>query len=152
MLFRSLAAILAKLLRISLLRGEETPFVMELPPYRLPTLKGILHHMWERTWIYIKKAGTLILAVSLIIWLLSYYPRKNAFEIDRRVASGESFTQEEIEIARASEQLEYSILGRVGQSVEPFVKPMGFDWRLATAFIGAFTAKEIFVEIGRAHV
>ena len=140
-----LAAILAKLLRGTILKGEDTPFVMELPPYRFPTFKGLLHHMWQRAWSYLKKAGTVILLIAIIVWLASYYPRKTVFAIDQRLAAGEKISEQLVAQQRASEQLQYSLLGRVGKLLQPVVKPMGFDWRLATALLGAFAAKEVFV-------
>ena len=140
-----LAAILAKVLRSTILKGEDAPFVMELPPYRFPTFKGLMHHMWQRSWSYLKKAGTVILLISVIIWLASYYPRKPVFAIDKRLAAGEKISKQVVARQRGNEQLQYSILGRVGKLLEPVVKPMGFDWRLSTALLGAFAAKEVFV-------
>jgi ferrous iron transport protein B len=139
-----LAAILAKVLRVSILSGEDTPFVMELPPYRFPTLKGMLHHVWERAWLYLKKAATIILFISIVVWIASYYPRKPFYEADR-LAAKSAISKEEHIILRANEQLQYSFLGRLGKTLEPVVSPMGFDWRIATALLGAFTAKEVFV-------
>ncbi len=69
-----MAVIMAKVLRATRFRGESEPFVMELPPYRIPTLKGILIHTWERAWMYIKKAGTIILAISILMWMLFTFP------------------------------------------------------------------------------
>jgi len=76
------ALIAAKLLRITILKGAKTPFVMELPPYRLPTFKGLLIHTWERTWMYIKKAGTVILAISILLWIMMTFPRLSQDKID----------------------------------------------------------------------
>ncbi len=162
-----LAAALAKLLRVTLLSSEDAPFVMELPPYRFPTVKALLTKMWERGWIYIRKAGTIILAVSIIMWVLSSYPRVESFDVDRHLAAGELITQEkidgidsaltpgmkagqtmteaQIERIRNIEALRHSIAGRIGSFMEPALAPMGFDWRIGTALIGSFTAKEVFV-------
>ncbi|MBT3182673.1 MAG: ferrous iron transport protein B [Deltaproteobacteria bacterium] len=125
-----LAILLIRILRSSMLKGESTPFVMELPPYRVPTLKGIIIHMWERSKLYLKKAGTIILAVSIVMWFLTSYPKP-------------------AEIPGAQEvrgtAIEYSFAGRIGHAMEPAIKPLGFDWRIGTALIGAMAAKEVFV-------
>jgi ferrous iron transport protein B len=128
-----LAVAAAKVLRMTILRGESEPFVMELPPYRLPTVKGVLIHMWDRGWFYLKKAGTLILAISIVMWALMSYP---ALPAEAAVGS-----PEEVQ-ARA---VAHSVAGRIGHGLEPILKPMGFDWRIGTALIGAFVAKEVFV-------
>ena len=125
----------AWLLRATLFKGEDAPFVMELPPYRLPTLKSILIHTWERAWLYLKKAGTIILGISIILWAMTTYPGTSADKL-------ESLNSDE---ARQELQLANSAIGHVGHWLEPVLKPMGFDWRIGTAMIGAFAAKEVFV-------
>ncbi|MBN1788490.1 MAG: ferrous iron transport protein B [Sedimentisphaerales bacterium] len=126
-----LAVIAAKILRLTLLRGETVPFVMELPPYRMPTFKAILIHMWERGWLYLKKAGTVILVISVILWFAGNFPRS-------------AVEQEEEDISQ-KQILEYSITGRLSGFLEPAFKPLGFDKRIVTALIGAMAAKEVFV-------
>ena len=116
-----LAIAMAKLFRKTLFRGESEPFVMELPPYRWPTAKGTVIHMWERGSLFLRKAGTVILAGSVIIWLLAYLPWG--------VAYGSSA----------------SIAGKIGHFFEPLVKPLGFDWRAVVALLFGFVAKEIVV-------
>ncbi len=152
-----LAIISAKLLRSTILKGESVPFLMELPPYRMPTIKGIFTHMWERGWLYLKKAGTIILGFSILMWVITTYPQKKDFDRDydneiATVEMDEQLTPEEqqeqiatIENAQASEALSHSVAGRIGHVLEPIIKPMGFDWRIGTAMIGAFAAKELFV-------
>jgi ferrous iron transport protein B len=125
------AGVLAKVLRSTLLRGEATPFVMELPPYRMPTLRSAAIHTWVRGWMYLRKAGTLILAASVCMWALTSYPKPPA----------EAGAGPEREAAR----LEYSVAGRIGKALEPATRPIGFDGRVNTAMIGAFAAKEVFV-------
>ena len=120
-----LAITTAKLLRSFLFKGDDTPFVLELPPYRLPTLKSVLIRMMERAWLYLKKAGTLILVISVVMWALTTYPQKDGLQGDQALA--------------------YSFAGRIGQGIEPVLRPMGFDWKIGTALIGAFAAKEVFV-------
>ena len=279
-----LAVACAKLLRATLFRGESDPFVMELPPYRLPTLRGALIHMWERSWLYLKKAGTIILGVSIVLWALTTYPRKSTFhpryaarldaaraahaeglaalaadlgpagrlvqqalqaERDaadeqaqwhehqaefasaeqrkdarvaelRRARGGERLatflrlregvvaarerfratveheglaedsseyaavatyrdntlarlraedpavyraavghldqvqapleaTLRQVEQEKRGQRLAHSVAGRIGHGLEPVMQPLGFDWRITTAFLGAFAAKEVFV-------
>ncbi len=281
-----LAMLAARLIRSTLLRGKATPFVMELPPYRMPTLRGVVIHMWERAWLFLKKAGTIILAISIVLWALTSYPKKtsldvdygpkladaereylegvkavnpllgladgsetllkamkaelamaseqekyhkhqkgfkkaqrkkdhligtlnatgegetvskflqirdavqkatwqfqtaierskieentrqyamlerqrdeklrNAEEVDARVYAAVKkyleevrapFDQEKqtIQRERAAREVAYSYAGRIGRTLEPVVKPLGFDWKIATALVGAFAAKEVFV-------
>ncbi|MBN1433699.1 ferrous iron transport protein B [Candidatus Fermentibacterales bacterium] len=127
-----LAVGLAKLLRATILRGDNTPFVMELPPYRMPTARSIALHVWQRVRHYLLKAATVILAFSVILWFLSYYPRPPAS------------APEAPEHASAS-AISGSALGVFGRTIEPALKPLGFDWRIGTALVGALGAKEIFV-------
>ncbi|MFN2351350.1 MAG: ferrous iron transport protein B [Kiritimatiellia bacterium] len=130
----------AKLLRATLFKGDPEPFVMELPPYRLPTLRSLWLHMWERGGLYLKKAGTIILGISVVLWALTSYPRLPETEA---AMSGEE---------RQSQALSYTIAGRIGHALEPVIRPLGFDWRIGTAMIGAFAAKEVFVaQLGIVH-
>ncbi len=129
-----LAIVLAMLLRRSLLKGESGAFLMELPPYRMPTMRGLFIHMWERSWLYLKKAGTIILLISILMWGMMTFPQ----------ASEEQFVDLNPEDA-AQAQLQHSIAGRVGKAMEPVIAPMGFDYRIGTALIGAVAAKELFV-------
>ena len=128
-----LAIVCAKILRSTLFKGETVPFVMELPPYRLPTFKGVMIHMWERGGLYLKKAGTVILGISIILWALTSYPKTDVVD--------ETLSAEEQQAA----ELSNTIAGRIGHAMEPVIKPLGFDWRIGTAMIGAFAAKEVFV-------
>ncbi|SEM64284.1 ferrous iron transport protein B [Syntrophus gentianae] len=147
----------AKLLRATILKGESVPFVMELPPYRMPTFKSILIHMWERGWLYLKKAGTVILGISILLWALTTFPglsddESARFRTARQVVQGENIGEEEkaeklavLNNAEKEAALRGSVAGRVGHALEPLLKPMGFDWKIGTALIGAFAAKEVFV-------
>lgn len=137
-----LALVLALLLRSTLLKGSDAPFVMELPPYRLPTLRGLVAKMFERSWLYVRKAGTIILGISIVLWVLTSYPKPDVYTIQ----------VEESESARAAEDLRFSFAGRIGTAIEPLIAPLGFDWKLGTAMIGAFAAKEVFVsQMGIVH-
>ena len=129
-----LVAILCiNLLRRTILKGESMPFVMELPPYRIPTARGLLIHMWDRGWMYLRKAGTTILALSIILWGLISFPAAPQGQDDTLTA------------ARQDSALEHSFAGRIGKAMEPVIKPLGFDWKIGTALIGAMLAKEVFV-------
>ncbi len=118
-------------LRRFAVRGEQTPFVMELPPYHVPVLRGVLLHTWERTWMYIKKAGTIILAVNIVLWAFMYFPRPPAR------TDGTAPT--------AAEALAHSMAGRFGHALEPVTERAGFDWRTNIALIGGFAAKEVVI-------
>ncbi len=238
-----LALLAARVLRGTVFRGESTPFVMELPPYRLPTLRGLLTHMWRRGWMYLRKAGTIILAISIVLWALTTYPKQTEFSQDyearldglraeqeeelaaftarhdvpwsnqvaaalrgedaalqpdthaemfvgmvRNLRAARTDTHEdahyrlaalearnpalfdtatayldeieipygramaEVEHARAAETMAYSAAGRIGHAMAPLIKPLGFDWRIGTALLGAFAAKEVFVaQLGIVH-
>ncbi|MCD6378728.1 MAG: ferrous iron transport protein B [Planctomycetes bacterium] len=153
-----IAIIFAKVFRVSLFKGESAPFVMELPPYRLPTARGLLIHMWERTWMFIKKAGTIIFMIVIILWALATWPKlparqKGIFEQQRsQVRADKRITPKQInerlaEIAAKEHEaeLEYSAIGRIGKFIAPVFKPCGFDWKISTAIIPSFAAKEVFV-------
>jgi len=129
-----LAIICVKVLRLTVFRGETTPFVMELPPYRMPTLKSVCIHMWQRGWMFLKKAGTIILAISIILWAAMSYPKPS-----RQSIAGLSSEQAQ------QTALAYSVIGRIGRTIEPALEPLGFDWKIGMALIGATAAKEVFV-------
>jgi ferrous iron transport protein B len=129
-----LAIICIKVLRLTVLKGETIPFVMELPPYRVPTFKSLVIHMWQRGWMYLRKAGTIILAISILLWLASSYPKPK------------KATLAELDAGEAQQRiLEHSVIGRLGHVIEPAITPLGFDWKIGTALIGATAAKEVFV-------
>ena len=170
----------AKFLRLTFLRGESTPFVMELPPYRLPTLRGLLIHTWERTWQYIKKAGTVILGISVLLWALMTYPGLSDHQLDGFTkqretlslvypaeivaeaisgeeifsAGAEEYVQKLAVIDRAeSEQaLRSSFAGKIGRGLESVSQFAGFDWRTNIALVGGVAAKEVIVStLGTAY-
>jgi ferrous iron transport protein B len=170
----------AKFLRMTILRGEPTPFVMELPPYRFPTLQGLLIHTWERTWQYIKKAGTVILGISILLWALMTFPslpgqQSHIFDNERDqvtslyseevnaelLAKQETLTDQasnlraalqKIDGKEAEEALKYSIAGKIGIGMETLSQFAGFDWRTNIALVGGFAAKEVIVStLGTAY-
>lgn len=156
-----LAILLAKILRSTVFKGESVPFVMELPPYRIPTIKSIFIHMWDRGGQYLKKAGTIILGISILLWFLTTFPQKKSFDQDYNLLKlqaeqqylniqnpdQETYNQriEEIDHQQQTEILSYTAAGKIGHWMQPLLKPMGFDWKIGTALIGAFAAKEVFV-------
>lgn len=156
------ALLAAKLLRSTIIRGESTPFVMELPPYRLPTFRGLLIHTWERTWQYIKKAGTVILAISILLWALMTFPglpenREQSFETERAAVTALAPRDMEkqlqaIDARQAEAALRHSIAGRIGIAMENVTRLAGFDWRTNIALVGGFAAKEVVVStLGTAY-
>ena len=138
-----LALALALLLRRTVLRGDEAQFVMELPPYRIPTGRSVVTRMIERSWLYLRKAGTVILAISVLMWVATSYPKLEP----RHGSSSETHTATVQRSAdeQASAALRHSVAGRVGTAMEPLLRPLGFDWRIGIAMVGAFAAKEVFV-------
>ena len=151
-----LAAILvARLLRGTVFRGESAPFVMELPPYRMPTWRSVGIHMWDRAWMYLQKSGTVILAISILLWALGTFPRRTEFSRDYAAEIAAAATPAAgaaVEAARQAEILEHTAIGRIGRALEPAIRPLGFDWRVGTALVGAFAAKEVFVaQMGIVH-
>ena len=121
-----LAVLLARLFSKFLVKGDDTPFVMELPPYRMPTAKSIFRHTWEKGAQYLKKMGGIIMIASIIIWFLGYYPNHDAYET-------------------VAEQQENSYIGQLGRAIEPVITPMGFDWKLGIGLISGVGAKELVV-------
>ena len=121
-----LAVIMARIFSKFLVKGEDSPFVMELPPYRMPTSKSIMRHTWEKGAQYLKKMGGIIMIASIIIWFLGYYPRHDAHE-------------------SVAEQQENSYIGQIGKAIEPVIKPLGFDWKLGIGLISGVGAKELVV-------
>ena len=121
-----LAVLLARIFSKFLVKGDDTPFVMELPPYRMPTAKSIIRHTWEKGEQYLKKMGGIIMIASILIWFLGYYPNHDGYET-------------------VAEQQENSYIGRIGQAVEPVLKPLGFDWKLGIGLISGVGAKELVV-------
>ena len=121
-----LAVVMARLFSRFLVKGDDTPFVMELPPYRMPTSKAIFRHTWEKGAQYLRKMGGVIMVASIIIWVLGYYPRPS----------------ESMDLAQ---QQENSYIGRIGKAIEPAIDPLGFDWKLGIGILSGVGAKELVV-------
>lgn len=150
-----LALLSAFVFKHTVLKGDPTPFVMELPPYRAPTLRGVLWHVWEKTWQYIKKAGTIILASAILIWFITYFPSYEPSDeqvdalrtsfIAQNPDEDEEAVDAYIETAVSEASLEHSYAGRFGKFIEPVFRPLGFDWKIAVASVTGFAAKEVVV-------
>ncbi|MBI5518818.1 MAG: ferrous iron transport protein B [Desulfovibrio sp.] len=165
------ALCVAKLLRSTVVKGESTPFVMELPPYRMPTLRGLCIHTWERSWEYMRKAGTIILAISVLIWAAMTFPQlpqERAAAFDQRAEAAQAQVEEAkaqglesaaledavkaAEAAKSEEALRNSFAGRAGVALEGLTAPAGFNWRVNIALLGGFAAKEVIVStLGTAY-
>ena len=151
------AALVAIALKRTLLKGEPPPFVMELPSYKWPSPRLVAQRVVERAWGFLYQAGTLILAIAVIVWALSYYPRNDAaieaqfgarraeIESSRRDTGDDELTALNNEIAAARQA--QSILGRLGHSIEPAVRPLGWDWRIGCAAIASFPAREVVMSV-----
>jgi ferrous iron transport protein B len=138
----------AKVLKMTAFKGADEPFVMEMPKYRLPSVKLIWHTVVTKTMMYLKKAGTFIAAASLLIWFLSTYPKNPALDEVYAVKIEASVSEEEkksLENQLAEEQLSQSFLGHVGHAIEPIFAPLGFDWKMAVALQTGLAAKEVVV-------
>ena len=146
------AVIMAKIFRKYLFKGEAAPFIMELPPYRIPTIKGLLIHMWERGVMYLKKAGTIIFVGCALIWFLSNFPWNPQYSKNYDVLIEEARGNEnekvvaQLEDEMSFEKLEKSYAGRIGKTIAPVFRPLGFDdWKVSVGLVSGFIAKEIFV-------
>ena len=151
----SLAILMALVFRKWMFPGASEPFIMEMPPYHLPTLRSIAIHMWERSILYLKKAGTLILAASILIWFITNYPANVEYSKDYDAAKGQ-ITEQYDEVAakpllaqldqeQAGEKLALSYAGQFGHFIEPVIKPLGFDWKMGVGLVSAVAAKEVLV-------
>ena len=160
--------ITGRLFRLTLLKGADAPFVMELPPYRIPMLKSLLIHMWDRSKMFLKKMGGIILIGSVVVWALSAFPRnieysydyhgemekiESSYEAEIKVGNVDNKILKKkkdadiLEITRAqrAEQVEKSYMGRIGKTISPLFLPIGIDWRGGVALLTGFVAKEIVV-------
>jgi ferrous iron transport protein B len=175
------ALLVARVLRSTIIQGESTPFVMELPPYRMPTIKGLLIHTWERTYQYIRKAGTVILGISILLWAMMTFPGLDKSQSKKFDAQKEIITQgvsqkmlteiktlpvseltreavavkerlAQLDKLKAQASLKHSIAGRIGTAFEDITQLAGFDWQTNIALLGGFAAKEVVVStLGTAY-
>ncbi len=150
------AVLTARLLRRFWFKEDETPFVMELPPYRIPTAKATVRNMWAKAKQYLQKMGGLILVASIVIWALSYFPRYEASDIPASYSEAvigempadvraEKSAEEQQQLVLNEYQQSYSILGHIGRFCEPVVRPMDFDWKVTVSLLTGAAAKEVIV-------
>lgn len=154
------AGIMAKLLNRVMFEQEQSPFILELPPYRMPLLKNTVLHMWDRGYSYLKKIGGPILIGVVLIWMMEYFPRETAetIRIDQQIAqlvatpqnsSADSLAVQQkvakLEMHKNNMRLEGSYLGYIGKTVQPALAPLGFDWKMSVSLLAGITAKEIVV-------
>ncbi len=152
-----MAVLMGLFFKKTLFAKKEVPFVMELPPYRMPTLRNTTVHMWHKGQQYLRKMGTVILFASIIIWAMGYYPRHVEFSKDydlllMQVETNANLSPEEkasraeqIELAKEEERQEKSYIGMMGRFIEPVIRPLGFDWKIGMSIITGMAAKEIVV-------
>ena len=128
------ALIMAWVFKKTLLKGETPMLIMELPPYKMPLFRVVLRHMWDRSRLFLRRAGTVILGINIILWFLATYPKTH-----------ETNATETSHATHAGEQLRHSFAGMAGRAIEPIIAPLGFDWKMGIGIISSFAAREVFV-------
>jgi ferrous iron transport protein B len=131
----------------TVVKGRRIPLILELPPYRLPSLRGTLKMMWERATVFLKEAGTMILACTVALWVLLSFPRapEAATTTTPPVAAAVAHANPQGPGVRAESPIAQSYGGKLGHAIEPVLEPLGFDWKIGVGLIGAFAAREVFV-------
>src|SRR5262249_18004887 len=142
------------LFKKTLLRGPTPMLIMELPPYKRPLARIILRHMWDRSKLFLRRAGTVILGINILLWFLATYPKNSGAE--RRFADQRAAVQTappadravqiaDIDKQQSGERLRHSFAGRLGRAIEPALAPLGFDWKIGIGIVASFAAREVFV-------
>ncbi len=158
------ALVMAWIFKKTLLKGETPMLIMELPPYKMPLLKVVLRHMWDRSRLFLRRAGTVILGINILLWFLATYPKSAVIEKDfaakRAALTAEGRdalprVQDDRQVVptklaalgreEAGEKLRHSFAGMMGRAIEPIIAPLGFDWKMGIGIVGSFAAREIFV-------
>lgn len=152
-----LAIIVAIIFKNTFFKGQDQPFVMELPPYRMPTLRNVSIHMWDKAVQYLKKMGTFILVASIIIWALGYFPRNINYSVNydakiTKIQENPTISEEEkaqlvsnLETDKETERLQKSYIGQLGHFIQPAIEPIGWDWKIGVSILTGLAAKEIIV-------
>jgi ferrous iron transport protein B len=159
-----MALLMAWLFKKTLLKGETPLLIMELPPYKKPVVRIVLHHMWDRSKLFLRRAGTVILGISILLWFLATYPRsakiEQAYAVKRQAieagmpsngpsatayAASKQLQLDELEKQEAGEKLRQSFAGKLGRLIEPTIRPLGFDWKIGIGIVASFAAREVFV-------
>lgn len=136
------AVIVAFIMKRTILTSPPSPFVMELPPYRIPNLRTVMQSMITRAWLFVKRAGTVILAISIILWALAYFPRST---VANSAPDNGAAVDTVAAVSPQGEQLRNSFAGKLGHVIEPVIRPLGFDWKIGVALIASFAAREVLV-------
>ena len=146
------AVIVAFILKRTILKAPPPPFIMELPPYRLPNVRTVLQNMFTRAGLFVKRAGTVILTLSIVLWAMMNFPRQSQdditnlrTQIEQTCNCSPEEAQKQTETQAKSDILRNSIAGRLGHAIEPVIKPLGYDWRIGIGLFSAFAAREVFV-------
>ncbi|MFG0288251.1 MAG: ferrous iron transporter B [Rhodopirellula sp. JB044] len=143
------AFVVAFLLKMTLLPGEASHLILDLPPYRTPSLRNALRYAYERGWMFLRDAGTVILVISIAIWALSTYPKLSDERFEEQMASRsvavDQIDEEELDGLRAAAEQEHAIIGRLGRVVAPVFEPIGFDWKISVGVMTSFAAREVVV-------
>ncbi len=139
------ALLMALILRKTIFRGEASTFILELPRYKLPSLRGVARTVFDRGAVFTKQAGTVILAISVVLWFLAYFPRSEEVkaEAEKRLAAGEP--ERDVRQWEGGAQVRQSLAGRMGRAIEPAIEPLGFDWKIGIGIISSFAARETLV-------
>jgi ferrous iron transport protein B len=144
-----IAIAVAWILKRTLLKSPPPPLIMELPPYRLPNIKTVLINMFDSGWIFVKRTGTVILAISIILWGLTTFPKIDEAELSKMIQTEQACecpeTAKKLEDERVSLALKNSYAGQLGHLIEPVIRPLGFDWKIGVALIASFAAREVLV-------
>ena len=135
------------MLKSSALKGPKPQFMLALPEFRTPNVQTVAIKLYDRGRVFLKRAGTVIFSVAILVWTLAYFPRMDTAEIDSIVLAGESTDSTSLVNARAAAQMEQSWLGRMGRTIEPVFKPLGWDWRVSSAVLAGFPAREVVVAV-----
>ncbi len=153
------ALLMAWLFKKTLLKGPTPMLIMELPPYKRPVIKVVLRHMWDRSSLFLRRAGTVILGLSILLWFLASYPKNSESEqafaaqrqaLETQIGSAQptedqAATLTALENAESGEKLRYSFAGQMGHAIEPLIKPLGYDWKMGIGIVASFAAREVFV-------
>ena len=138
---------IALVLKRTILAGEPVPFLLELPAFKVPAWRVVVFRMYDRSLAFLKRAGTIILATTILVWALSYYPYSDQIthEFAARRAAAPAAEQDSLAVEEAGQRLRQSYLGRAGQTIEPLVEPLGWDWKIGMATLASFPAREVII-------
>jgi ferrous iron transport protein B len=148
------ALLMAWLFKKTLLKGPTPMLIMELPPYKRPVARVVVRHMWDRSKLFLRRAGTVILGINILLWFLATYPQsknaEEAFAAKRQAVQAMPQTAQAEQLAtldreEAGEKLRHSFAGRFGHLIEPAIAPLGFDWKIGVGIVASFAAREVFV-------